>query len=111
MESDRFDVIAKTAPDTPFETLQIMLRTLLAQRFKLAVHQEKQTVPVFALTAPKGVGKLKPADPAGHTACNFVPADGALTYSCRNTTMAQFVDRLPQVAGGYLDHPMVDLTG
>lgn len=110
METDRFDVIAKADPDTPFETVQIMLRTLLTQRFKLAIHQEKQPVPVYALTAPKGAGKLKPADGAGRTGCTFTPADGAILYSCRNTTLAQFADKLPTVAGGYLDHTMVDLT-
>jgi uncharacterized protein (TIGR03435 family) len=110
LETERFDIIAKAAPDTPFETLQIMLRALLEQRFKLAVHEEKQTVPVYALTAPKGIGKLKPADGTGRTGCTFTPADGAILYSCRNTTMAQFTEKLPQVAGPYLDHPMVDLT-
>jgi uncharacterized protein (TIGR03435 family) len=110
METDHFDIIAKAGPDTPFETLQIMLRALLTERFKLAVHEEKQTLPVYALTAPKGAGKLKLSDGTGRVGCNVVPADGALTYSCRNTTMAQFVEKLPMVGAGYLDHPIVDLT-
>ena len=41
----QFDVIAKAAHDTPPATLRIMLRTLLADRFKLQSHQEdRQTV-------------------------------------------------------------------
>ena len=46
--------------------------------------------------------------------CKRTPKDGAFTYSCRNTTLAQFADKLPDVGGaaGYLtEHPMVDLTG
>jgi uncharacterized protein (TIGR03435 family) len=110
LESDRFDIIAKASPDTSVETLQLMLRNLLIQRFRLAVHEEKQPQPVYALTAPKGAGKLKPSDGASRTGCHSSPADGAILYTCRNTTMAQFAERLPSLGAGYLDHPMVDLT-
>jgi len=37
--------------------------------------------------------------------------DEGITYVCRNTTMAQLAERLPDIAGAYLVHPMVDLTG
>jgi uncharacterized protein (TIGR03435 family) len=31
--------------------------------------------------------------------------------SCKNTTMAQLAQRLQQMAGAYIDHPVVDATG
>src|SRR5689334_14327262 len=40
VEYDRFDVIAKAAPNTPNENLKSMLKTLLADRFKLLVHND-----------------------------------------------------------------------
>lgn len=113
LDSDRFDIIAKATPTTTEQTLQVMLRSLLAQRFHLAVHKDLQPVPVYALTVPKGKPKLKEANGEGRTGCTRTPADGAFTYSCHNTTMAQFVEKLPNVQGaaGYFDHPVVDLTG
>ena len=90
-----------------------MLLTLLEQRFHLKVHQDLQPLPVYALTAPKGVGKLKKATGEEHAGCIRTPKDAAFTYTCHNTTMAQFVDKLPNVQGaaGYFNHPLVDLTG
>jgi len=38
LESDRYDVIAKAPAATPPATLKLMLRSLLADRFKLVVH-------------------------------------------------------------------------
>ena len=38
LETDRFDVIAKAPPTTPLPTIKLMLRSLLADRFKLVVH-------------------------------------------------------------------------
>jgi hypothetical protein len=38
--SERYDVIAKAAGNPPRDQIVLMLRTLLAERFKLAVHYE-----------------------------------------------------------------------
>src|SRR5262245_47169006 len=61
VEFDRFDVIAKVAANTPDETLKSMLQALLADRFKLAVHNETKPMPTFVLTQGKGKHKLKEA--------------------------------------------------
>ena len=114
MDTDRFDIIAKADPTVTDGTLQAMLRTLMAERFHLKTHFEEQPVSVWALTTPKGQGKLRPTNGQEHAGCTRTPKDGAFTYTCRNTTMAQFADKLPNVGGaaGYLnEHPMVDLTG
>jgi uncharacterized protein (TIGR03435 family) len=114
VETDRFDVIAKADPTITDGTLQAMLRTLVSERFHLKTHFEDQPGPVWALTAPKGKGKLKETAGEEHAGCKRTPKDGAFTYSCRNTTLAQLVDKLPTVGGaaGYLnEHPVVDLTG
>jgi len=114
LDSDRFDIIAKADPTVTDGTLRAMLRTLLAERFHLKSHFEEQQVAVWALTAPKGVGKLKETAGEEHAGCTRTPKDGAFTLACRNTTMTQFAGKLPNVGGaaGYLnEHPMVDLTG
>src|SRR3954454_8549517 len=86
-----------------------MVQSLLAERFGLKVHKEPQPVTVYALTVNKS--KLKDADPAGRSTCKQAAVDGARTYTCTNTTMAQLAAKLRDTASAYLEHPVVDLTG
>jgi uncharacterized protein (TIGR03435 family) len=112
LETDRFDIVAKAAPNTSEEELRPMLRALLEQRFKMKVHRENQPVAVYALTLPsKKSPKLKETDGSARAGCKLGVDNGLRTYTCQNTTMAQFAEKIHQVAGGYLDHPVVDLTG
>ena len=57
----RFDILAKTAPDTPRSQALLMLRTLLEDRFKLVLHREPRVLSYYALTAPNATHKMKPA--------------------------------------------------
>jgi uncharacterized protein (TIGR03435 family) len=57
----RFDILAKTAPDTPREQALLMLRSLLEDRFKLVLRREPRVLSYFALTASGGVHKMRPA--------------------------------------------------
>ena len=71
VSSDHFDVVAKAERDDlgdPFRAEQsgqpsrgqLMLRTLLADRFKLETHMENREMPIFALVVARGDGKLGP---------------------------------------------------
>jgi uncharacterized protein (TIGR03435 family) len=106
---NKYDIVAKTQPTESSDTLPVMVQTMLADRFKLKVHKEAQPVTVYGLTVNKS--KLKEADPNSRSTCVRRAADGALTLTCTNTTMAQFAVKIREVAGGYLEHPVVDLTG
>lgn len=110
LESDRFDVIAKAGTPAP-DGMEGMLKTLIVQRFKLATHNDTQPLPVFALVLGKGSPKLKKSDGSARSDCKRGVALNGLTYACQNTSMAQLAERLPDVAGNYIIHPMVDLTG
>ena len=66
IDSDKFDLEAKfdvnQIPDAKKLTYRQqaeMLQPLLADRFKLAVHQEARELPVYALVAAKSGPKLK----------------------------------------------------
>ena len=111
LDSDRFDLVAKAQAQVPIDTLRVMLQKFLAERFNLKVHNEDQPVDVFALTPGKRGLKLKNASESERSECKLTVADGLGTYTCQSTTMAQFAEKLHQVAGGYLNHPVVDLTG
>jgi uncharacterized protein (TIGR03435 family) len=109
LDSAKFDIVAKTAPTASPDTLRAMLQSLLAQRFGLKVHKDRQPVTVYALTALKP--KLKDADSSERSTCTMSLADGGRAYTCQNVTMAQFAEKLRGAAQGYIDHPVVDLTG
>ena len=119
LDTDRFDIVAKAStapasgPQIDFEATQAMLRALLVERFKLAVHNEDRSLAVYALVAPKRDAKLKKADESNRSGCKYAAASAVLSkvYTCLNVTMAQFADRLPTISPAYFDRPVVDATG
>jgi uncharacterized protein (TIGR03435 family) len=63
MDSDRFDINAKAQGYTGFmppAQLGLMLRPLLAERFKLAFHRESREIPIYALVIARADGQLGP---------------------------------------------------
>ena len=130
LDSARFDIKAKAsvgtgtgpsiAPQIDIDDLRLMLRALLADRFKLATHTEDRPITAYNLVAVKP--KLKPADPANRTGFKEGPgADGkdprntnptlSRLVTCQNMTMAQFADLLQKIAPGYIHSPVLDATG
>src|SRR5580692_4734055 len=61
LDTDRFDVIAKAPSDSTPEALKLMLQGLLADRFRLVVHNDTKALPAYALTVGKKL-QLKPSD-------------------------------------------------
>lgn len=127
MDEDRWDITGKvisTDPGQPAqadpETRTKLIIKLLEDRFKLKMHFEDRVVPAYTLSSVKP--KMAKADPTTRTGCNEGPGpDGKdprlanpvlsrLLY-CRNITMAQFAERLPQLANGYVHSAVLDKTG
>jgi uncharacterized protein (TIGR03435 family) len=87
ISSERFDVVAKAeASDQgdPFRGAkpgepsrgQLMLRALLAERFKLEAHNENREMPIFALVTARSDGKLGPELQKSSTDCEAARSDG-----------------------------------
>jgi uncharacterized protein (TIGR03435 family) len=55
--SDTYDITAKGEGNPTREAIRLMLQSLLAERFKLAVHYETQERPVFALVIARSNGR------------------------------------------------------
>ncbi len=107
LETAHFDIAAKYPPDTKTEDRSVMLRTLLEDRFKLAVHRETRDMPGYALVVSKGGFKLKPVepDPKG----SGTDHDGGRVQNLKATSItmadtAEFVARM-------LGEVVVDKTG
>jgi uncharacterized protein (TIGR03435 family) len=112
---ERFDIVARTAGSERLDndSVQILLRALLEDRFGLQSHIAKQVVTVDALTAAKP--KLTKADPLSRMGCKNAPSPAGsmwtFTVVCRNTTMAQLAENLPAYGASYIANPVIDDTG
>ena len=65
--SDFFDINAKPEDATKMDEVPVMIRALLAERFRLVKHRETKEMPVYALSVAKNGSKLKGADEAGQS--------------------------------------------
>jgi uncharacterized protein (TIGR03435 family) len=127
INSDRFDIVAKGTEETSMKQTRLMLRTLLEERFKLAVHSEMRELPVYRLVVARGEGRLganvRPAafidcagedlSPGGPAAARLIaPSDerpscgirfsgtgpGALSLAAWGVTLPQLAGSLSQFA-------------
>jgi len=123
LEMDRFDIVAKAPENSSPDEVKTMLKALLADRFKIVVHNDTKPVPVWALTAGKHPA-IKKSDGAGEKGCQLgstgpQPAGPGrempgFSYSCHNTTMAAFAEGIRNmiVTDQYLGgEKVVDHTG
>jgi uncharacterized protein (TIGR03435 family) len=123
LEFDRFDMAALVPADTSQDSIKLMLQSLLADRFKLVVHNDTKPVAGFVLSPGKGKPKLKEAEASGKTGCQTQPVQPPpptpgrinvpmIGISCHNMTMEAFAAALKGVAGGgYTSNVVVDSKG
>lgn len=131
--TDRFAIQARAPIGNPTkDQMRLMMQSLLADRFKLTVHFEKQEVPVLALTLARP-GKLgpqlrshadgppcdspvQPPNPSSKTPvfpCDVFSAqmqpDKTVLAGSRNNTMELIAATLPSIHN--LGRPVIDKTG
>jgi uncharacterized protein (TIGR03435 family) len=102
IDNVRFDITAKYPGDTTNEQRALMLRTLLAERFHLAVHRESKDMPAYALVVAKSGPKLEDAKQSGDST-----STGRGRFEDKAVSMAGLADQLAR----QLEHPVVDKTG
>ena len=138
VSEDRFDIEARGEGNPTKDQYRLMMQSLLADRFKMAVHFETRQVPLFALVMAKP-GKLGPQlrlhradDPVCSAPAGVMrgqpPADaegfpercggpvsmkpstpGRMKSGGRDVPMSRFAAILTGV--GVVDRPMADQTG
>jgi len=72
MASDRFDIAATAPEGTTPDQVRLMLRALLAERFRLRTHSEKRERSVYAMTLVRD-GRLGPSVRRSTTDCTQAP--------------------------------------
>ncbi len=134
-KTEKFDIQARAEGDPGKDQMRMMMRSLLADRFKMAVHYENRELPVFAFVLVKS-GKTGPqlqphpaeapcpTEPASTSTpailngtpqfCNGIyplppSMPGRLHFGARNVTVGFIADTFS--AGANLGRPMVDQTG
>jgi uncharacterized protein (TIGR03435 family) len=111
LDKYRFDIDA--VPDqegvpNPAQ-LRIMIKKLLADRFKLTFHHEKRELSAYVLTVGKNGQKLTPTELKGPLpGLGFRTGTGGVTLMVRNGTVPDFTGFLQTLV---LDRPVVDQTG
>ena len=124
LSTARFDVVAKAEGGNPSqEELQLMLRSLLADRFKLVVRPDTREMPTYSLVPARADGKtgaqLRKSDancgpataPSAPPAPGQLPSCGSMlgfgNLKARGSTMAALASTLSTFAGRIV----VDRTG
>jgi uncharacterized protein (TIGR03435 family) len=108
-DSDQFDIVAKAEnPDAARDEIRSMLRTLLAERFKLIVHRETKQVPAYSLVLAKSGSKLKESAPDKKSGlANTVSPTGEQQTVFESSPLRILVNMLANTLGG----PVLDKTG
>jgi uncharacterized protein (TIGR03435 family) len=138
VDTELFTIQARAAGDPTKDQMRLMMQSLLADRFKLAVHFETRVVPVLALTLGKAgktgprlrphaegpscnvLGSVPPRNgssasvlPVFPVTCDvqamFIMPDHQFLYGSRDTTMQLLATSLSPI--GNLGLPVVDQTG
>jgi uncharacterized protein (TIGR03435 family) len=73
-DSERFD-IAATAPGATVDQVALMLRSLLADRFKMVAHMETRDAPIYAIVVARADRRLGPQITRSSTDCTAVLAE------------------------------------
>jgi uncharacterized protein (TIGR03435 family) len=99
--ADRFDIQARVKGNPTKDQMRLMMQSLLAERFKLAIHNETRPVPVFGLLLlqPGKTGPQLQPHPDG-ASCATTPASAAGTAPSP-TVPGGF----PTLCGGILNMP------
>jgi uncharacterized protein (TIGR03435 family) len=102
VDSERFDIVAK--PEGGGDEIAPMLRSLLADRFKLTVRRETKELPVYALVPARNGPKLRDAK-TGDSNTGGTIGRGHLTGHKMS------IPELADVLSGSLDRTVLDRTG
>ena len=105
--TDRWEIVARAdRPVDDDDTLMLMLRSLLADRFQLVVHRETRNLPAYVLEVNRSGPKMQKAA-AGDSDTEMQGGRGRVMLAARKVPM----DELADILGRRMDRPVVNRTG
>jgi len=110
MDSERYTLEARAERAVSAAEMGAMLRTLLAQRFKLTVRVETRELPVYALVLARSDRRLGPELRRSEMACAGPPCGiggGVGRYNLVKSELGLFANVLTELVG----RPVLDRTG
>jgi uncharacterized protein (TIGR03435 family) len=139
LEMNRYDLIIQVPANATPDTANVLLQSVLADRFRLVIHKETNPLPTWVLMAGKKP-LMKEANGEGDTGCHphvesapptpgsgaggvsTVAPDGKVTtmtfgpgrtlqYTCHNVTMEGFAATIQGMLGNSIDTNVPDRTG
>jgi bla regulator protein BlaR1 len=130
VRSDRFDVEGKAEGNPTEEQMWSMVRSLIADRFKLSTHLETRELPVYALVIARSDGRLgariRPSACVAEDKVSFppgpmdpsrplipLPCGGVRSMTLKGTIQARFATmaKLAGALGMLVGRPVQDRTG
>ena len=110
-----YDIAAISSVKSPSSVeLQLMLRALLADRFKLTLHREMKELPVYALVVGKNGPKLRELSDAEKDAIRAArgsPGPARGPQSTPAPVMTTTISMLMRLLSNTVDRPLIDETG
>lgn len=100
----RFEIAAKAPSGTPIPQLRLMLASLLADRFRMALHRERRNLTVCYISRRPAPHKLQPSTDAEG---EFRAAPSLTGLTLENATIEEFASLI----SGPLRMPVLDRTG
>ena len=133
IDTERYTISAKMPDGAPQAAMQVAIRNLLKDRFKLVTHQETRELPVYNLVLARSDGRLGPALKESSAECQAVVREylqavrqgaptqappaavarcvtsqpGIGTLGLIGQSIGSFVNLLPQ----FVDRQVIDRTG
>jgi uncharacterized protein (TIGR03435 family) len=124
LDTDRFDIVATATGDgITSDVVRQMLRTALADRFGLVLHNETKQMPIYSLVVARSDGTLGPhlrkssmecagrrsQMVGGQVQCGVLVSEAATSASLRGggAALADFV----RLLSDFLERPLIDNTG
>jgi uncharacterized protein (TIGR03435 family) len=105
IDSDRYDIAAKSAGPAGEAELRVMMQTLLAERFKLKLHRQSKETQAYVLSVGKNGPKFHESAAEGESAVQ--PDEKTMKIKVERVPISQLIDPLSRM----FQAPVVDMTG
>jgi uncharacterized protein (TIGR03435 family) len=113
LRDDRFEIAARAGREAPFAEMRLMVRSLLAERFKLVAHSEQREMPTYALVLARSDKRLGPGLKKSDDECKSLveqprnaPPGAVRATGCGSMTTFVNTGAAPHMAA-----PVIDATG